>query len=428
MKDMKRVFTLLGSFMAAVLLHGGDFSLTAKTSDSVTPVEYKCNVPIHFSVKAQPTKKVASLRIRWVCRTDDGGRSEGIAPASCGAEITTELQQPGFAYIHAVLIDPNGNPVTNSKGKKVEFMGSAGAEVDKIVPFPEPVDFDKFWNAQKAKLKKIPLSPQVKFLRNIPGGKVYAVHLASVPTKHSSTASGYLTVPDGAKPGTLKAEVRFNGYGYYRFGAAPLKCDRISFQSNAHGFPVDCDETFFREYGEKIKFKGQIYGFHPEENSEAETSYFLGMVQRNLQILKYICSLTEWNGQDLIVSGESQGGLQALQMASLEPRVTECIVGIPWCGDVGGRVGKRVLSDFAPVPAPGLNYFSAAHHAKRIKCKTVITRAGLGDNICPSSQVATIFNALPAGSEINWCQGSTHNYIPANPHYFKVIKNEEYDR
>lgn len=425
MKDMKRALSVF-LFASALLLHGGQLALVGKNTGQVTPLGYKCNEDIHFSVTVQGAGKADSLRIRWVCRTDDGGKSEGIVPASEGAEITARLQQPGFVYIHAVLTGKNGDPVKNSKGRNIEFRGSAGAEVDKIAPFPEPADFDKFWNAKKAELKKVPFSPELKVLRKVPGGTVYIVKLASLPTRYSSIASGYLTVPDGAKPESLKIEVRFNGYGYFRHGAAPLRRDRISFLCNAHGFPVDCDDEFFREYGKKIRFKGKGYGFHPEENALPETSYFFGMVMRNLRVIDYLCSLPEWNGKDLIVAGESQGGFQALQMAGLEPRVTECIAGIPWCGDVGGRVGKRVLSDFAPVPAPGLNYFSAAHHAKRIKCKTVITRAGLGDNICPSSQVAAIFNALPDGSEIHWYQGSTHNFIPENPGIFKVVKGKNH--
>ena len=50
------------------------------------------------------------------------------------------------------------------------------------------------------------------------------------------------------------------------------------------------------------------------------------------------------------------------------------------------------------------------------KCRVEITRAGLGDYCCPPSGVAILFNNIPGPKKINWVQGSTHGYVPPEPH------------
>ena len=56
----------------------------------------------------------------------------------------------------------------------------------------------------------------------------------------------------------------------------------------------------------------------------------------------------------------------------------------------------------------------AAIFAKRIPrtCKTVITRAGIGDYCCPPSGLAKLWNNLSCPKEITWVQGSEHGYVP----------------
>lgn len=104
----------------------------------------------------------------------------------------------------------------------------------------------------------------------------------------------------------------------------------------------------------------------------------------------------EWNGKDLIVAGGSQGGLQTMWAAALDPDVTEAYPYITWCCDLAGTAKKQRISGGWRIPyVAGLDYFDAVFMAKRIKkAKVVITRAGLGDYVCPPSGLAISYRNL----------------------------------
>ena len=61
-----------------------------------------------------------------------------------------------------------------------------------------------------------------------------------------------------------------------------------------------------------------------------------------------------------------------------------------------------------------MGYYDAAIFAKRIPktCRTVMTRAGLGDYCCPPMGLAKLYNNIPGNKEIHWVQGSKHGYVP----------------
>jgi len=51
-----------------------------------------------------------------------------------------------------------------------------------------------------------------------------------------------------------------------------------------------------------------------------------------------------------------------------------------------------------------LDYYLPVNHARRIPatCRVDITRAGLGDYICPPPGIATLYNALHCPKSICW--------------------------
>lgn len=93
------------------------------------------------------------------------------------------------------------------------------------------------------------------------------------------------------------------------------------------------------------------------------------MVLRLMRSLEFLKSLPQWDGKNLKVSGGSQGGLQTIWAAALDPDVTEADSSITWCCDFAGPTIGR-LGGWRPEYVPALNYYDAANHAKRIKCKT----------------------------------------------------------
>ena len=94
---------------------------------------------------------------------------------------------------------------------------------------------------------------------------------------------------------------------------------------------------------------------------------------------------------------------------------------------MGPEKSGRIRQTWGAPWAKGLAYFDAAHFAPMIKSpkKVQITRAALGDELCPPAGVAAFYNALPCNKSIKWVQGSTHGYVPQSLREEFTNKNKE---
>jgi cephalosporin-C deacetylase-like acetyl esterase len=363
--------------------------------------------------------------LKWTRSGDDGQKASGSEPVVSGEPIvvTTSLDKPGFVRLQAMLVDHKGRAVRkkDQRGRmgNISFDGGAGVEIAKLQPAAdEPADFDAFWAKQKAKLDAVPVKYNMEKLSK-PGAEV-EVYAVSVDCAGPRPVTGYLTIPAGAKEKSLPASASYHGYGT-RTQHAPGSGSngRIHFNMNAHGYDLGKDAEYYKEFVASIKSNGQIYAFDPKQNSDPETAYFNGMALRVMRSLQFLKSLPQWNGKDLSVSGGSQGGLQTVWAAALDPDVTHANSSITWCCDFAGPTQGR-LGGWRPAYVPALNYYDSVFHAKRIKCPIVISRAGLGDYTCPPSGLAILYNNISSPKKIVWYQGSTHGFVPPKPHKITV--------
>ncbi|MGE4563782.1 MAG: acetylxylan esterase [Victivallaceae bacterium] len=386
------------------------------------PVSYKPGEEMVFTITPDLQNQQPSLDgyvINWTRTGDDGKTVSGKSPLAAGPfTVKTSLDRPGFVRVLATLSDPAGRELRktypNKKVDKIFFDGGAGVEPEKLAGIAEPEDFDAFWAKQKAKLATVPLKPEMKKIESkLANSDVYEV---TIPCPGPRPVTGYLVVPAGAAGKSLPAKAMYQGYGVYK-QAPPTWTDpkAITFHVNAHGFELNQNDRYYTDYAESIKSNGQQYAFDPKQNENPETAYFNGMALRVLRSLEFLKSLPQWNGKDLVASGGSQGGLQTVWAAALDPDVTLAQPGIPWgCDYAGGTVGRMGATWRIPY-VRALDYYDCINHAKRIKCPVEITRAGLGDYTCPPSGVAILYNNLKSPKKINYYQGSTHGFIPDKP-------------
>lgn len=386
-------------------------------------LDYAPNEEMVFTFKVdfggQPAPK-SPYKMAWERRGDDGATESGTCEISPEkpAVLKTKLGQDGFVKIFARLMNSRGKTIettVNGKKQAIDFNGGAGVNITRLKnAVAEPADFDAFWAKQKAKLAKVPLKYKMeKVSKDGANVDVYAV---SVDCAGSRPVTGYLTIPANAREKSLPANVSFHGYGTH-IQRAPQHSwgGAIRFDINAHGYDLGKDEAYYEEFFKNIKSNGQIYAFDPKQNSNPEEAYFNGMVLRVMRALEFVKSLPQWNGKELVVEGGSQGGLQTAWAAALDSDVTLAKPNITWCCDFAGdKVGKR-LGGWRPQYVPALDYYDAAFHAKRIRCKTDVTRAGVGDYVCPPSGLAVFYNNITAPKRIKWVQGSTHGFVPKKP-------------
>ncbi len=359
-------------------------------------------------------KPVAGKKLKWTRSGDDKKTENGEAVSSATEPliVTTTLEQPGFVRILVSVLDETGKPLKTDKGRDLAFDGGAGVRLERLESIPEPKDFDAFWAKQKAKLAAVPLKATVT---EVPSkNPAFQVFDVKVDCAGGKPVSGYLTKPKDAAPKSLQAQVNFMGYGV----ASPnpdTAPKTLSFTVNAHGIENGRDADYYKKL-----YDGELrsYAFKPAENADPETAYFNGMMLRVMRALEFVKSQPEWNGKTLIVAGGSQGGLQAINAAALDPDVTKCFVYKPWCCDLGGLTLGR-LRGWRPEYTEALAYYDPVNQAKRIKCETVIT-AGLGDYTCPPSGVTILYNNIKAPKRIEYTQGATHGGNPPGAQKFTI--------
>ena len=387
---------------------------------------FACGEEMAFSLRVdfggQPIPE-RPYTIRWTRTGDDGKRVTGAETVASGEPtvLRTRLEEPGFVRIQAHLVDSKGRQIKKKdkqgRLKSISFDGGAGAEPEKLQSAAEePPDFDAFWAKQKARLAAVPVKYEMKRASQPEANvEIYAV---SVDCAGPRPVTGYLTIPAGAKDKSLPAYASYHGYGTgIQRAPSSGSSGRLHFNVNAHGYELGREDTYYADFFAKIKSNGKGYAFDPEQNADPEAAYFNGMALRVMRSLQFLKSLPQWNGKELVVSGGSQGRLQTIWAAGLEPDASAATPSITWCCDFAGP-SKGRLGGWRPSYVRALNYYDSVFHAKRITCPSVISRAGLGDYVCPPSGLAVLYNNITAPKKITWYQGSTHGFVPPNPQTF----------
>lgn len=263
-----------------------------------------------------------------------------------------------------------------------------------------PSDFKKYWKNEKQKLRALEWKIKSTKVEDIAPGYVCSdVELNCTGPK---PARGYFAKPENAGEGTLPIVLNVHAAGvkgawclskvetamrYAQKGA-------LSFDLNAHGMLNGQPQEYYDQLEE-----GELNRYWEIGAENREENYFRGMYLRLLRTLDFLCNQPEWDGENIIVIGESQGGGQALVAAGLDERVTAAVATVPAMCDFGrtlvGETGgwpnpfnlkkdKQKMLDTYP-------YFDAAHILKGCKA-TLVTEIGLIDYTCPSLGIYAAIN------------------------------------
>ena len=387
------------------------------------PLAYKVGEEMAFALRLVEAPALPEgAYLRWKTSGDDGRRQQGRAevPGADGLVVRTRLTHPGFVRLEAEIVDRDGK----SLEPRLLFEGGAAAEPEKLQGCEAPSDkaFKAFWKRQRARLRAVEMKVRKAEVKSAyPGIRACVVEIACAGPR---LVTGELTVP--TKPGKFAARLDVDGYGFYP--PNPEKRDpiwrpddKIYLHVNAHGFKMPefgADKAYYDDFGKSL----DGYGF--EKTDDPEALYFNGMALRVMRALEFLKSLPEWDGQTLEVSGGSQGGLQTMWAAALEPSVTHVTPHVVWCCDLASRDKQGRLGGWRPEWRPSLGYYDPVNMAKWVRktCTVDITRVGLGDYIAPPSSVTVLYNNLKCPKSIRYVQGANHYVDPPKPYVESVSR------
>lgn len=393
------------------LVHMGECYILGETDKS--PLEYEVGEEMVFTLSVYcDGEKTSAPGFYYTVEKDYADTVERVTVGNVGdtLEIRTSLDRPGFVKIYAAATSENGAEI---KGV-TPFNGGAAAGFESITrSYDEPLDFDEFWQGHIATLDEV--LPEATIVNDLsedyPGFRVYDIMIDAPITP----VTGYLSVPEGVGPASLPILVGFMDYGVFSISPS-VKENTIVFVTNPHSIENGREDAYYDSFSTSRLYS---YGFSRRENANPDTVYFKNMILRDLQALRYLKGLEEWDGENIEVNGGGQGAYQALAVAAFDKSVSYVYAAYPWLCDLAGYVGGRIKGWY-PDYSEALAYYDAVSFAERVECELEIV-AGLGDYVSPPSGVAALANNLNIPANIIFYQGVTHKYIPKNVLGYQVI-------
>ena len=156
--------------------------------------------------------------------------------------------------------------------------------------------------------------------------------------------------------------------------------------------------------------KQQCSGYTRRAIAAKESYYYKDVYVGCARAVDFLCSLPDWDGKNVIVTGGSQGGALTLVTAALNEKVTMCAPFYPALCDLQGfrhdRAGgwpkffSKVYDDGdLGVPddqaASTLRYFDVVNFARRVKVP-VFMSWGYSDDTCSPTSVWSAWNEISA--------------------------------
>jgi cephalosporin-C deacetylase len=359
---------------------------------------YELGEPVSFQVEVfdDTGRSVDFGSLEYVLSADGFRELESHRLALTGGPqmIEGRMDRPGFLRIDISYQRPGGGFVKGA--------AAAGVAVGDLTPSRElPVDFDAFWSEQKARLAEVPLRWEEV---SVPSG-VDGVVAADVQVEalDGVPVSGYVALPERAKPESLPAVLWVHGAGV----PSSLKTQAVngaregflSMDINAHGLPNGKPAEFYTRLA-----KQDLENYRIDGRENRDGVYFKNMFLRLVRAIDYLSNRPEWDGRCMAVVGHSQGGAQALVAGGLDDRVTFIGAGVPAMCDHMGILRKRpsgwprfvpILENGKPDPmvAEVSRYYDAVNFAARCHCQAIVS-IGFLDRACPPTSCYVAYNQL----------------------------------
>ena len=259
-------------------------------------------------------------------------------------------------------------------GQPTEHHVKVGFSPEQLKPYTKnPQDFDDFWAKNLEQARKTPVTVSVEPAPQYTTDDVDAL-LVKLRTDKRHSIYGYLTKPKRAgkypvvmsPPGAGIKTIKNVNDDYSRQGLIRLMIE-------IHGLNPTLSDDTFQEISSTFSDEN---GYVQNGLDDRDNSYLKHVYVACVRAIDYLTTLPEWDGQNIIVQGGSQGGALSLITAALDKRVTACVANHPALSDVAGyqenRAGgwphmNRQHNMLTPQKVQNLQYYEVVNFARRIE-------------------------------------------------------------
>lgn len=315
------------------------------------------------------------------------------------------FKEPGFLRCEAsVEVD----------GRKYSSYSTAGFSPEGIKPTTTlPDDFREFWDEAKAELARVPVSPVFRLMpeRSTDKVEVYHVSIDNVRGK----IYGILCLPraEGKYPAVL--HVPGAGIRPYNGDIRSAENGIISFQIGIHGIPVNLDPSVYDDLR-----SGALDNYWRSNLDDKDSYYYKRVYLGCVRAVDFIETLDKFNGNDIAVTGGSQGGALSIITAGLDQRVDYLAAFYPALSDLTGYINGRAggwphlfrdETSNKPEKVETSKYYDVVNFARLVKVPGWYSW-GYNDNVCPPTSMYSAYNVIDAAKELHVFQETQHWTFP----------------
>lgn len=320
------------------------------------------------------------------------------------AIIEAKLAEPGMVYVEVT---------ENTPGAKPKALGAVVAP-EKIRPsIPAPADFDAFWKAKIAALRKVPSNPMLTEKPSEKDGVDFAIlKMDHLDGKHVWGQVAKPHDPTGKKkyPGLVILQWASPPYPLQK----PWVTDRaaegwLAVNIEPHDVMPDQPKEYYDALPKELKEYNTI------ETRNRDKNYFLYMYLADIRAVDYLASRPDWDGKTLVVMGTSMGGQQSLCTAGLHPKVTAMLINVPAGADANGTAhGRKTGYPFwdanDPKALETAQYFDTVNCAARIQVPSLVSM-GFIDTVTPPVGIWAAYNQIRGPKQAAPMPTSPHNHL-----------------
>lgn len=304
-------------------------------------------------------------------------------------------------------------------GKEYEGRATAGFEPEKIEPVAVmPDDFMKFWTDAITYNARLPLNLNLRLLADRSTAKVNVYEISFQNYHEGGRMYGILCMPKN--PGKYPALLRLPGAGIRPYGGHIPGAENgyITLDLGIHGIPVTLDNAVYENLGRGALFNYQYTGWEHRDKVYYKRVY-LGCIKA----IDAIFSLPEFDGENLVVQGGSQGGALSIVTGALDKRVKAVIALFPALSDLTGVLKGRasgwpaIFSEreesesLRDLKALNTQYYDVVNFARMLKAPAFLS-FGYNDMVCPPTSMFAAYNSITAPNELMVVPETAHYAFP----------------
>lgn len=330
------------------------------------------------------------------------------------------LLKKGTAIVDAGTMNKAGflrcQVMAKYKGRIYKGLSTVGFSPLQLEPVTQlPDDFITFWDKAKAEAAKIPMDIKMTLAPEKCTEKVNVYYISVQNFRNYSRLYGTLCVPKGE--GKFPAVLKLPGAGIRAYSGDIENAGRgyIVLEIGIHGIPINMQGDVYWNL-----YEGPLKNYHSFNLDNRDDYYYKRVYMGCVRAIDFIFTLPQFDGENLIAYGGSQGGALSIITASLDDRVKGLVSFYPALCDVAGYVYGRAggwphmfkdQKNNVSEKIETAKYYDVVNFARYIKVPGFYS-FGYNDMVCPPTTVYSALNMINAPKEIVVAEDTGHYAYP----------------